>query len=631
MFFAFCFLTLVLYGQKDKSISLGKTSIAELQMRVYAKDSTADALVLEERGFTFFNPLKEVSFTKVYYARIKILTRKGFDKTDISIPFSSQSKIENIEAVTYNLSDSLTLNKTLLEKKNVYETKLDEDYNLISFAMPNVKVGSVIEFKYTYSSNGYGIYDWEFQGDIPKIKSVFKAYLPVNPKLNLRLIGYLYPSYEYSGFKKGCIDDYYCTEIKYEMENIPAFVAEEYMTSIKNYISRISFEREYFNPFARNQRINKWKSIDKNFKQVYKHELNQKREYKKILPPALFNEKSRLKRAKNVYYYIQDHFTVNENSTLKLKEVFKKKTGTSKLINLALFNALKAGGFKVEIVLLSTRENGFVTKLHPSIESFNYLIVKLKLNGNEYLLDGSDKNLPFGLLQFQSLNGEGRALDFRYGRSYWYPLTPRIKSYKNTKTLLTLKDNLISGKISIKSNGYDAKFMRDILELATVDDVVSEYENANFGLNVNDYKKSNVKNLELPLEEVLNVSIDVEGDKNIKINPFLIERLKQNPFKLKERKYPVDYGFTRSERYVFLLNIPKGYKVKSLPVNRAVKLPDNGGSVIYTIIKKENTITVLYRLYLTKKVFKAEEYSALKEFYNQLIKIQDSFIEIEKK
>jgi hypothetical protein len=631
-----CLFSAVLYGQENKSITLGRASIEELKMEVYDKDSVANAVVLEENGFTFFNPKKEKKFTQNYYTRIKILNRSGFDKSVINIPVSIEGKIEDIEAITYNLSGSLTLNKTLLEKKSIYRTKLDENYNLISFAMPNVKIGSVIEYKYTYSRNGYGIYDWEFQTDIPKVKSVLKAFLPVNPKLNLRLIGYLRPSYEYSGFKANCVGDYYCTEVNYEMENIPAFVSEEYMTSINNYISRISFEKEYYNPFkyykslVPNRKVNKWGNIDKAFKKAYKFELNQKREYKKLLPITLLKEKNKLTRAKKIYNFIQNHFALNDISNLRLEEVFSEKEGTSRQINLALFNALRAGGLKVEIVLLSTRDNGFVTRLHPSIENFNYLVIKLRYKGKEYLLDASDKNLPFGLLQFQSLNGEGRALDFRYGKSYWQPIVSEIKSYKKTKVFLILKDNLISGKISVRRNGYDAKFMRDILELTTEDDIVSGYEKANLDLNIVDYKNTNLNDLEIPLKEEFGVSIDIEDEKRLKINPFLIERMKQNPFKLKKRKYPVDYGFIRSERFAFSIDISNMYKVKRLPESKAIILPGNAGSVVYSVMRNKNIITILYKFKLTKKIFTAAEYNSLKEFYNQIIKIQNTFIELEK-
>lgn len=73
-------------------------------------------------------------------------------------------------------------------------------------------------------------------------------------------------------------------------------------------------------------------------------------------------------------------------------------------INHGLINALQAGDIDAKIFLSSTRENGFPTKLHPVMTDFNYLMAFVNIDGKEYLLDASEKNLPFNMVSYDALN-----------------------------------------------------------------------------------------------------------------------------------------------------------------------------------------------------------------------------------
>jgi len=96
----------------------------------------------------------------------------------------------------------------------------------------------------------------------------------------------------------------------------------------------------------------------------------------------------------------------------KLKTAIENKTGNSSEINISLINVLKSVDLNAELVLLSTRNNGFATKLYPVISEFNYVIAKLNNNDKIYLLDATSKLKPFGQLPYQCLNGYGRVMDF---------------------------------------------------------------------------------------------------------------------------------------------------------------------------------------------------------------------------
>ena len=628
--FSFLFVAVFAVAQKNKTIDLGRTTLDELKMTVYENDSTANAVVLFEKGHVYFNLNSYNNYTKEYYVRIKILNRSALKKANIKIPFYKASRVENIEAITYNLSDSGKIVKSILAKEDIFKEKVNKSYRIKSFALPNVKVGSVIEYKFTYTRYGYGVYNWSFQSDIPKIKSIYKAYLSGRPKFKIRMIGFLKPSIEKTSLKKKCVGISRCSELYFEMDSIPAFKEEKYLTNKNNYLSQIKFEREYKNPYVGKGKNREWKILDKGFTEAYKYSLNMAGYYRRKMPSYLFKEKDLLKKAKGIYNYIQKRFTRDEYSDEEFVDIFEKKIASPDQINLALYNAFIAAELNADLTFISTRENGFVTKLHATVNDFDYIIVKLKINQKEYFLDAADKKNPFGLLSFECLNGDGRVLNFKKG-SYWQNIVPTIRSNEKIQAHFSLKEDNLIGDISITRNGYYAKIKRKSIDLVKEEDYLDNFESKNPDLNINVYKRENERDLAEPLKEKFNVSIEIEDKESIKINPFLLSRLTTNPFKLNERSYPIDYGFKRSKRYLFSLIIPEDYLIKSLPKNLALRLPNKGGMMMLTTMQKGNTITLLYKFNLNRRVFYPVEYQVLKEFYSQVIKTQDTYIELEKK
>jgi len=219
------------FGQMIDPQEMGQVTLDELKMKFYEKDSTASAVVLKEEYFTYYNPSKKNSFTKYFYVRMKILKKDGYQHAALSIPFLKSSRIKDVEAITYNLDPNGSIVETEVAEKDVLKEKYSKDIKVKTFAMPNVKVGSVIEYKFTLKhSGGYGIFDWTVQSDIPKIKSIYKAHLPVN--LRSRMIGYLIPTINDFRLKKKCLGNKGCNFSHIEFENVPAFVEEKYLTKI---------------------------------------------------------------------------------------------------------------------------------------------------------------------------------------------------------------------------------------------------------------------------------------------------------------------------------------------------------------------------------------------------------------
>lgn len=631
--FLLLLITSITYSQKNKSYfpAIEDVTVEQLKMTHYVKDSSAIAVVLDEQSYVHFNSMYNPSYTWDYYVKIKILKKSAFKKATIRIPFYKSSRLKNVSGITYNLNDKNEIVKSLLTEDAIFKNKYSKNFQLESFALPNVKVGSVMEVKFSLTTKNYGIFDWKFQTDIPKIKTVYKAHLPSNPRLKVRMIGFLKPTIDTAYIKNKCFEVYKCTALHYEMKDVPAFIEEAYLTSKNNYISRISFEREYNNPYKKNNNVGDWKNLDKSLKNTYDRYLNASFFYKKNVPSFVLKEKNELRKANLVYTFIQRHFALDEKSKNDLQTAFKTKTASSNKINLSLYNALKAAEINnVKLVLLSTRKNGFITKLHATIEDFDHIIVRVVINGKKYFLDATNKENPFGLIPFSCLNGEGRVLDYKNG-SYWEPIKSVLPTSKTTKVKLSFIDDVLNGTISITTNGYNAATKRNQLKIDTKETIIENFESKHVFLDVNNYSNENLTDLSKNLVENYEISINVDDTDEIRINPFFEDQIKENPFKLSNRQYPIDFGYKRTKTFLASLEIPTEYKIKTLPKDKAISLPNKGGTLIFKTNVINNSVTIYLKYQLNKEVYTNKEYAYLKGFYNQLIQIQRNEIVLEKK
>ena len=630
------------FSQKSKSTKIGNISLEELKMTTYAKDTVANAVVLYEHGNHYIDEDKDYKKTTDFYSKIKILKKSGANKAIIKIPFYDKAKVYNIKGITYNLIGEKIKKINLLDK-DIFTKKLNGKWQEIRFTLPDIKAGSVIEYAYTITSPYSRIKDWHFQSDIPKAKSDFTASILGNWEYNIRSVGFLKLNRNEASIKKRChyipgLGNGDCLTLSYGMDNIPAFKKEKYMLSKENFISKIAFELKSFtNPDGRVRKYTKtWKDADRNLKNNFlDNQSSKKNFFKKELSQDILLTENEHEKANKIFKFIQNHFTWNDkywpSKKVRIKDAFKEKTGTIFDINLSLYNSLQAANIKSYLVLTSTRSRAVPTRLHPVVNDFNYLLVKVIINNKTYFLDATHKFLPFGLIRYNALNGDGRVMDFKKG-SYWETIQQKKRTSRIIKAQLEVnKDDELKGDIVITTKGYFAINDREKLNNEDNKTHIENFESKHPLLEVENFEHTNLEKNDETLYQIYSINFeDFENEGKLKINPFLIKRHTKNPFKLNDRDYPVDFGYPRSENYILRLKLPENYKINNLPESKAISLPNKGGKFILNFKNINNTINVYSKIVINKKVYSSDEYHYLKEFYNQIIKAQDVFIEIEK-
>lgn len=637
----------IISQNSDKDYRFGIVTTNDRQFKSFEKDSTANAVVLYEHGDTKFIENNYRFFIKtVVYKKIKILNKEGFEHANVSIPFYKNNRmgasVKDIKAITHNTAQRISL-----KKEDIYTTEIGEGWSETTFTLPNVQEGSIIEYMYTIESPFiFNFKGWEFQSDLPKLKSVFNALIPGNFIYNRTLFGNLKLTQNNSSIKRDCFQVTgssgiaECEVVRYEMENIPRFIEEDYLTSKKNFLSRISFELMEYRSFdgTIQKYSTTWKSVDNDYKRDgdIGGQLKKKSFFKDLLPENILNESDNLKKAKNIYNFIQNHYSWNGEyklfKNMNVKNAFRDKVGTVGEINMSLINALISSGFKADLALLSTRKNGYPTKLYPVITDFNYIVVRLVIDENVYYLDATEKNNPFGVLPYRCLNRDIRIMDFKNG-SYWETITPIKNNSEINQIVLNIDNNGdFHGNMRIINNGYSAISKRNYLEKYSSDDISEELESKNDNLEILKYKIVDQKIIEKPIRQEFEITLlndNFNGDK-VFLNPFLFNKIEENPFKLEERHYPVDFGYPRSFKFMLSMELPSDLEIESLPQNKSISLPENKGSFKYTIQVNNSKVSLIFSYSLNKAYFYNYEYEGLKEIFKQMILSQNEPIVLRK-
>ncbi len=630
-----------LEAQRPPQPEFGVLEYSDYQIEDYPKDPEAPAVVLYERGKNYVKLIDNYVFLiKEVHRKIKVFDASKYEGKTVVIPFfekkQDKEKVIELKAVTHNGK-----HLTYLNEYAVYETNETDNWSLKRFTFPNVKDGSILEYTYTIRSPYYAYFDgWQFQDDIPKIYSEFVSEMPGNFVYRKSLVGTEPLDINDVSLKKDCfflpghVQNADCELGIYAMHHVPAFQEEEYMLAKDNYMARLDFELKEHIDFRgiKTKYTRDWDDVDKEFRfdKDLGRQLGYRNFFQENIPANILQISDPLEKAKAVFYFIQSHFAWNGRqrilSDIRVKEAFNEKTGNSSEINLALINALEAAGLDARIVLLATRDRAIPTQLYPVMTEFNYAIVHLDINGNSFLLDATDKYNSFGVLPVRALNSIGRKLDFKEGSS-WIPIEPYAKNVSNLSAQFKFEGNgLLRGIVKESHMGYSAMEVRAQINQLTQAEYLAKMKNKVYSaeVDINEYSNENLTDLESVFTETYSVEATLDDSGSIVLYPFFLGPFfKENPFKMEARNYPVDFGYPGTYVYSMTMDLNDMYTIDETPENKIVKLPENAGecSVVYSV--SGSKLNLRFTLKLRNVLYTSAMYQSLKEFFNQVVLIQN--------
>jgi Transglutaminase-like superfamily len=634
----------------------GNTSMEDLQVTRYDKDTSAHAVVLNEYGTSRIdiNVDQKTVLIFDYHVRIKIFDSKAFDIGTFDAKLRRKGavheEIDNIAALTTYIDDGGSVKKSTLDPKDIFKLKGDGYISEVKFAVPGLRKGCVIEFKYTLTTPFFIDYKpWLFQSSIPKRISEYETHIPGYWDFNVIYRGPVMPIKQTTEIEKRCFiaprGNAYadCTHRTYTLTDIPAFTAEEYMTAPKNFEIALYYElSSVTNPYSgvTNKFTEDWSDVDNELKdsELFGRQLKKTSMLKKRIAPVIEGKTNDMDKAKAIYDYVRRNIKWNNRETWGslqgIEDALDKHSGDVGDINLTLVTALNAAGIHTEPVLLSTRNNGLLNKFYPTLEEFDYVIAMATIGDQNYFADASENYMGFGMLPLKCLNGDGRVLS-QDEPSYWVPVKPNEKKMSTYNLDLTLQpDGKITGTMIHYALGYQAyELRRGIKKFNSIDEYVESLDKKLKKIKIIKADVANLDSLDLPVTETYQVELAATKKMDaaeLSFNPVLLEKITNNPFKLAERSYPVDMGMPSERRFTLSMHLPEGYEVVTpSPIN--ITMPDNGGRFQTIFETSANTVTFSDIIALNKSIYTPEEYPSLKEFYNKIIVTEKSNLVFKKK
>ncbi|MFS4456518.1 DUF3857 domain-containing protein [Maribacter sp. 2304DJ31-5] len=638
-----------------QDVKFGKVSKAELEEKIYAKDSAAPAVVSYRKIDIFYRYIQNSGFQVVteVHERIKIYNKDGFDYATVSERLytggNDKETFSGLKAYTYSLENGEVV-KTKLKSSDTFSKELSKYYDEEKFTMPNVKEGSVIEYQYKISSPySYSIDEIVLQYDIPirkqqvfiaipeyySFKPNMKGYLPLDPKYSMTTSKITFTNKERTTngqvtgtrFSTSAVD-YKINKTTYAMEDVPALKEEPFVNNMDNYRSSINYEIEYvkFPNSAPKSYATNWEKV---VKAIYDNDnfgrqLEIARYFKDDLPAILQGKASALEKITAIFSFVQRRMNWNgyigKYADEGVVDAYKKKSGSAADINLMLVAMLKKAGLRSNPVLVSTRDNG--VPLFPTREGFNYVLAAVELEGQNILLDACNKYTEPNLLPVKAINWSGRIIK-EDGSSNVVPIVPDKASKKLTMMNVNLKENGdIEGRKRETSTFYNAYLFRNRNNGINEDDYLERKENDNNGMEISDYEIKGKTELGKPIVETYSFFVesqsDVIGDK-IYFSPLFFHAEDENPFKLEKRDYPIDFVFPWQEKYTVNILIPEGYQVTSVPQSINLVLPGQMGSFLYKILHKDNKLQIVADVKMNQAIIPAGDYDGIKELYKKIV------------
>ncbi|MEM7511703.1 MAG: DUF3857 domain-containing protein, partial [Bacteroidota bacterium] len=453
-------------------------------MKTYEADPDAEAVITYNYGRAFL----PISGTKwqieyVYHKRIKVLTEAGLSYADFEIPYYAKDGIESvfkIKGITHSIDENGKIIKVPLEKKDIYTEDINGSTKRVRFSMPQVTVGSVVEVSYSMNSLGiYNINRWYFQKMIPVMYSEyvtkipewftyrpsFRGYLGITDKKETNYseaVNRTYTTQAQNGATRMGMSNSQVSglETVYIMENVPAFVKEQYSTAATDYLSSLEFQLQSKNIPGRTFEtvISTWEELADELRDIesFGRVIKPLGIYKKQLEGIELEGKTNIEKAAIVFDQVRNNITWNESYgmflTNSVGEVFKKAEGNSGEINLIMTGMMKAAGLNAYPVLISTRRHGIMRKDYPIMSQFNHVITLVEVGEGWVALDAISKILDFGVLPVNDLNRAGLLITDETAN--WIDIKP-VSNYKHvTSVMASIEDDQLKLGVRVQDKGY---------------------------------------------------------------------------------------------------------------------------------------------------------------------------------
>jgi len=573
------------------------------------------------------------------FERIKILTEEGRRYADVEIPFiKGGNDVVRLHARTIRRDGSVAdfdgkvFEKTIVKARGLkYLAKI--------FTLPDVQVGSIIEYSFTYDFREYALYEsnWILSQELftKTAKFSLKPYHgsfqnPFTVSWRPRLPQGTTPPYEGPDHI-----------IRMAAQNVAAFQVEDFMPPENELKARVDFvySTEIFEPDFDKY----WKKVGRKLNGQVEGFVGKRKPMEDALAQIVSPGDSsdvklrkiyeRVQQFRNTSYEFkktdQEEKRENEKEPANVEEVWKRGYASSNNLDWLFLGLVRAAGFEAYAVYVSDRRNYFFSPKSMDRSKLDANVVLVKVNGKDVYFDPAAAFTPFGLLEWPETGVAGLRLDKDGGT--WIQSTLPLSSESQIKRkakLQLLETGDLEGKLTVTFTGLQAMTRRveelhsdDVEKKKYLEEQVKEYVPVVVELDLTnqpDWKSSSQ-----PLVAEFNLKIPgwVSGAGRRALLPVgIFSTPEKHIFEHTSRVQPLYFEFPFEKVDDVTIDLPLGWQVLTLPPPQK----QDGHVVVYNLEaeKDATSIHLSRRLTVDLMLLEVKYYMALRNFF-QVVRTGD--------
>jgi hypothetical protein len=516
------------------------------------------------------------------YFRIKILTEEGRSHANIDIPFDKENvNIVNLRARTIRPDgtianfDGKTFDHMIAKSKSL-------KYFAKTFTLPDVQVGSIIEYFYTIDYSDQFIFDshWILSDELYTRHAKFslKPYTSDYSTINLR-----WTWHDVREAPKQGPDHI----VRLEVSDIPAFESEDFMPPENELKSRVDFI--YSDESVDSDQAKFWKHAGKKLNGKVESFIDKRKAMEQAVSeivspsdtPEVKAQKiyARVQQLRNTWYEVektdQEKKRNNEKDLTNVEDVWKRGYGDGKQLTWLFLALAKVAGLDASGVWVSDRDDYFFNPVTMEDRKLNDNVVLLHFKDKDVYCDPGAFLMPYGILPWQETSVRGLRLD-KDGGTWITTTVPDSKATRITRKAdlkLTPDDGSLTGKLTVTYTGLEASARR--VEQRNVDETARKKfledeirESVPVAIEVELTNSPDWKSSSTPLVAEFNLTVTgwaSAAGRRAMLPIGLFSAPEKHLFDHAHRVHPIYYRYPNGKVDDVTIELPDGWSVSSLP------------------------------------------------------------------
>jgi len=561
------------------------------------------------------------------YLRIKILSEQGKKYGDVEIPHVALlSDVNHIKARTVRPDgtiapfDGRTFDKVVVKVGGV---------RLIAktFTLPDVQVGSIIEYRYDIATRGNMLYNSEFtvQREIP----VVHLELGLQPYA----LGGFQTFFSYRGLPQGKKPEMHGDKYDLTLENIPPFEEEPLAPPP----ATIKPQLQFYYRSGTTDPAAFWTKEAQEWADIIEPFIGNNGEVRAAAMAAATGatpeEKlrklyARAQQIRNLSY--EPEKTDSETRALRdnksAVDVLRNGYGDLRDINRFFVALARAAGFEAHVIRVGERDENFLAKNVPIGRQLDGEVTVVTVDGKAHYFDPGTPYAPFGILSWQKSNTTGLLIARKQDQAVWVD-TPRqtaVLAGTTRTAILRLEDGVMRGTAIITWRGQQA--LRKRFALRNDDDAAArkslEEEMTGWFAEGAVVKVTELKDLRAS-EEPLVVTATVElpsaaslvGSRAM-VPLSIFTSTQKSPFPSEQRRTAIYFRYAYGVDDEVILKLPAGYDVESLPA--AANIDAGALRYVTTYQKRDDAVSLSRKLVVEAEIVSSDKYPVLRAFFSKV-------------